>query len=58
LLDFADMVDLIIWRGKSTCFSAFITKIILPHGNSEVEAAVIALCFTPYGKKIKESADI
>jgi len=34
------------------------TDYIFSRGNSEVKSAVIALLFSIYGRKIKESADI
>jgi len=58
MLDSADMVDFIMWRGKSTCFSAFIINCIFSRGNSKMEFAVIALYLSLCGREIQESADI
>jgi len=41
-----------------TWVSAFITNLIISHGNSKAESAVIALLFSFCGRKNKESADI
>jgi len=48
------MVDLIMWRGKSTCFPAFIKDFIFPRGNSVEESAAIALYFFHAARKSKD----
>jgi len=52
------MEDFNLSRGNLTWISAFITNLIISHGNSKAESAVIALLFSFCGRKIKESADI